>query len=161
MPFSRDPATPGRGLSRTFLRPNRAAANAPVGATRSRLAGAAPRRGEIGAVMIEFAFALMFIFLIFTAYIKISEIFLAHSRLRYAAFVASRTHAVHGSAQDAADRIDKDFTLKTSDSEVSMEKTVKLPKAVGTLFGEGESFKIGHAVKTFSEPSQSGDNKAK
>jgi hypothetical protein len=81
--------------------------------------------------------------------------------LRYAAFVASRTHAVGGSAQDAADRIDKDFTLKTSDSEVSLEKTVKLPKAVGTLFGTGESFTIGHKVKTFSEPSQSGDNKAK
>jgi len=111
--------------------------------------------------MIEFAFALMFIFLIFTAYVKITEIFLAHSRLRYAAFVASRVHAVHGSAQDAADRIDKDFTLKTSDSEVSLKKTVKLPKAVGTLFGTGESFEIGHAVKTFSEPSQSGDNKAK
>ncbi|MDQ7832285.1 MAG: pilus assembly protein [Desulfovibrionaceae bacterium] len=117
-------------------------------------------RGEAGAVMIEFAFALMFIFLIFTAYVKITEIFLAHSRLRYAAFVASRVHAVHGSARDAADRIDKDFTLTTSDSEVSLKKTVKLPKAVGTLFGTGESFEIGHAVKTFSEPSQSGDNKA-
>ncbi len=117
-------------------------------------------RGEAGAVMIEFAFALMFIFLIFTAYVKITEIFLAHSRLRYAAFVASRVHAVHGSARDAADRIDKDFTLKTSNSEVSLKKTVKLPKAVGTLFGTGESFEIGHAVKTFSEPSQSGDNKA-
>ncbi len=118
-------------------------------------------RGETGAVMIEFAFALMFIFLIFTAYVKITEIFLAHSRLRYAAYVASRVHAVHGSARDAADRIDKDFTLTTSNSEVSLKKTVKLPKAVGTLFGTGESFEIGHAVKTFSEPSQSGDNKAK
>jgi len=125
-----------------------------------RLIANRPGAGQLGAATIEFAFALMFIFLIFIAYVKISEIFLAHSRLRYAAFVASRTHAVHGSAQDAADRIDKDFTLTTSDSEVSLEKTVKLPKAVGTLFGTGESFKIGHAVKTFSEPSQSGDNKA-
>jgi hypothetical protein len=131
------------------------------GVARPRSAGAAFRRSELGAVMIEFAFALMFIFLLFTAFVKITEIFLAHSRLRYATFVASRTHAVHGSAQDAADRIDEDFTLKTSDSEVSLKKTVKLPKAVGTLFGTGESFEIGHAVKTFSEPSQSGDNKAK
>lgn len=131
------------------------------GRTRPGADRAAARGGELGAATIEFAFGLMFIFLIFIAYVKISEIFLAHSRLRYAAFVASRTHAVGGSAQDAADRIDKDFTLKTSDSEVSLEKTVKLPKAVGTLFGTGESFTIGHKVKTFSEPSQSGDNKAK
>lgn len=148
--------SPGRGP----FRYGRRGASAVLGRTRPGSVRDRARRSERGAAMVEFAFGLMFIFLIFTAYMKISEIFLAHSRLRYAAFVASRAHAVHGSAQDAADRIDKDFTLKTSDSEVSMEKTVKLPKAVGTLFGTGESFKIGHEVKTFSEPSQSGDNKA-
>jgi len=155
-----EPPDDSRRLHRKRFRPCRTAAVVRPGVKRPRSAGAALRRSETGAVMIEFAFALMFIFLIFTAYMKISEIFLAHSRLRYATFVASRTHAVHGSAQEAASRIDKDFTLKTSDSKVSMEKTVTLPKAVGTLFGAGESFEIGHEVKTFSEPSQSGDNKA-
>lgn len=125
--------------------------------------GPAPgtRRAETGAVMVEFAFALMFIFLIFIAYVKISEIFLAQSRLRYACFAASRTQAVHGSAQDAASKIDKDYTLTATSKKVRMEKTIELPKAVGTLFGTGESFKISHEVKIFSEPSQSGDNKAK
>jgi len=142
-------------LGEAMRRPNRRSRRRPPQGWRG-----APS-GEAGAVMVEFACALMFIFLIFTAYVKITEIFLAHSRLRYATFAASRVQAVHGSAQDAADAIDKDFTLKASDSEVGMEKTVKLPKAVGTLFGEGESFKINHKVKIFSEPSQSGDNKAK
>lgn len=118
-------------------------------------------RGQAGAVMIEFAFALLFIFLIFIAYVKISEIFLAQSRLRYAAFVASRAHAVGGSAQNAASKIDKDFTLKKDKDSVSLEKTVKLPKAVGTLFGTGESFTINHSVKTFVETTPSGDNTTK
>lgn len=117
-------------------------------------------RAQTGAVAVEFACALLFVFLIFTAYVKIEEIFLAHSRLRYATFVASRVEAVHGKTNKAASKIDKDFTLSTGSGKVTMKKTLTLPKAIGTLFGTGESFTIAHEVKTFSEPSQSGDNKA-
>lgn len=120
-----------------------------------------PRRDEAGAATIEFAFALMFILLFFIAYVKISEIFLAHSRLRYATFVASRVHAVGGSAEKAASEIDEDYKLKTTSDNVSMEKTLDLPKAIGTLFGTGESFTISHSVKTFKETTPSGDNAAK
>lgn len=102
----------------------------------------------------------MFILFFFIAYVKISEIFLAHSRLRYAAFVASRVHAVGGSADKAASKIDEDYTLKTESGKIGMEKTIDLPKAVGTLFGTGESFTISHSVKTFKETTPSGDNKA-
>lgn len=124
------------------------------------------RRGQSGAVMVEFAFGLMFLFLLFTAYIKISEIFLAHERLRYATSVAARAHAVGGSASRAASTIDKDYTLsikkKGKDTQtVSLSKTIDLPEAVGKLFGEKDGFDISHAVKTFMEPSPSGDNGGK
>jgi Flp pilus assembly protein TadG len=125
-----------------------------------------PRRSEAaaqsGAVMVEFAFGLMFLFLLFTAYIKISEIFLAHERLRYATSAAARAHAVGGSASRAASAIDKDHTLsiKTNGSAqtVSLSKKVDLPEAVGKLFGETDGFTISHKVKTYMEPSPSGDN---
>jgi len=110
---------------------------------------------------VEFAFALLFILLLFIAYVNISEIFLAHSRLRYATFTASRTHAVGGSARRAADAIDQDFRLKTTSDTVRLEKSLDLPKAVGTLFGTGDTFTIRHAVKTFVEPVPSGDNAAR
>lgn len=118
-------------------------------------------RDQAGAATIEFAFALMFVLFFFIAYVKISEIFLAHSRLRYATFVASRVQAVGGSADKAASKIDKDYKLKTGKDKVSLEKTLDLPKAVGTLFGTGESFTIGHSVKTFKETTPSGDNTTK
>jgi hypothetical protein len=116
---------------------------------------------QAGAATIEFAFALMFILFLFIAFVNISEIFLAHSRLRYAAFVASRVEAVGGSARKAASEIDKDLTLKITSNKVRAEKKIELPKAVGTLFGTGESFTISHAIKTFKEPKPSGDNAAK
>ena len=113
----------------------------------------------------EFAFALMFFFLVFDAYIEVSEIFLAHERLRYATNVASRAHAVGGSASQAASKIDRNYDLKTEKSGsaeiVSMSKKIDLPEAIGKLWGEKNGFTISHAVKTYMEPSQSGDNKAK
>ncbi len=118
-------------------------------------------RHEAGAATVEFAFALLCILFVFVAYVNMAEIFLAHSRLRYAAFAASRVHAVHGSAQKAASEIDKGFRLRATSDKVRMEKTLDLPKAVGTLFGTGESFTISHAVKTFVEPVPSGDNATK
>lgn len=135
-----------------------------------RMGPSPPRHGERGAVMVEFAFALMFIFLVFIAYIKISEIFLAHERLRYGAFVASRAHAVGGSASNAASKIDKGYELKTKgkageaqggEGSVSLSKKIDLPEAVGKLWGEKNGFTIDHKVKTYMEPKHTGDNKAK
>lgn len=120
--------------------------------------------------MVEFAFALMFIFLLFIAYIKLSEIFLAHERLRYATNVAARAHAVGGSAGNAASKIDKGYELKTEgkfgenkggEGNVSLSKKIDLPEAVGKLWGEKDGFTIFHKVKTYMEPKQDGDNKAK
>lgn len=123
------------------------------------------RGEERGAVTVEFAVALMFFFLIFTAYVQITEIFLAHERLRYADNVAARVHAVGGSASRAASQLDKDYTLKIEKSGkadvVKMSKKLELPEAIGRLWGEKNGFTISHSVKTYMEPSQSGDNKAK
>ena len=137
----------------------------------ARKAGARPPgEGERGAVMVEFAFALMFIFLVFIAYINLSEIFLAHERLRYATNVASRAHSVGGSASNAASKIDKGYELKTEgkageekggEGSVSMSKKIDLPEAVGKLWGEKDGFTIYHKVKTYMEPKHSGDNKVK
>jgi Flp pilus assembly protein TadG len=162
LPFRENAAFWGNGFSLRFRNGKGLAwRRPPRGDAVARPGRASPGRNQAGAVMIEFAFGLLFIFLIFIAYVKISEIFLAQSRLRYAAFVASRVHAVGGSAQNAASKIDKDFTLKKDKDSVSLEKTVKLPKAVGTLFGTGESFTINHSVKTFVETTPSGDNTTK
>jgi hypothetical protein len=123
-----------------------------------------PHHRECGAVMVEFAFALMFIFLVFIAYIQVSEIFLAHERLRYASSVASRAYAVGGSASGAASKIDQNYDLKTKKENgaqtVTLTKKIDLPEAVGKLFGEKDGFTIAHALKTYMEPSQFGDNKA-
>jgi len=120
--------------------------------------------GQRGAVTVEFAFALMFLFLIFTAYIKVSEVFLAYERLRYATFAAARAQCVGGSASRAAQQIDKGYTLKTSSSgnaeKVSMTKKIELPEAIGKLWGEKDGFTIGHEVKVYKEPTQKGDNTA-
>ena len=155
VPFRDAKGNPGRRAGSGSARPGTAGDAALRSQSRRQ-----SRRGEAGAATIEFAFALMFILFFFVAYMKISEIFLAHSRLRYATFVASRVHAVGGSADKAASKIDEDYTLKTTSDKVSMEKTIDLPKAVGTLFGTGESFTINHSVKTFKETTPSGDNKA-
>ena len=153
VPFRVARGIPGRRAGGGAARPGADAVLRSRGRRRSR-------RGEAGAATIEFAFALMFILFFFVAYMKISEIFLAHSRLRYAAFVASRVQAVGGSADTAASKIDEDYTLTTGSDKVSLEKTIDLPKAVGTLFGTGETFTISHSVKTFKETTPSGDNKA-
>lgn len=124
---------------------------------------AAPGRPQQGAVMVEFALGLVFILLIFVAYVQFADIFLATLRLTYAANAASRTHAVGGSASRAAGMIDKGYTLRVTGArthqEVILRKELDLPMDLEN-FGQSSTrpFTIEHRVLTYGEPRLSGDN---
>lgn len=120
-------------------------------------------RSQQGAVMVEFACGLVFIFMIFIAYVQFAEIFLAHERLTYAAFVASRAHAVGGSAARAAGAIDRDYTLRIqgagTNQEVILGKELALPMDLENFGQSGtRPFAIEHRVRTYGERKLSGDN---
>lgn len=123
-----------------------------------------PRGGpRQGAVMVEFACALVFILLFFVAYVQFADIFLANLRLTYAAFVSSRAYAVGGSAQQAAGKIDQDFTLRIQgprrNQEVILRKNLDLPMDLENYGQSGtRPFTIEHRVWTYGEPRLSGDN---
>lgn len=117
-----------------------------------------------GATTVEFAFAMVFLFFFFITYVQIVEIFLAHERVTYAAFKASRAHQVHGSAYRAAASVENNFSLETDSDSVTVSKTISLPidfynPFSGNTFNErGMRFTVGATVPTFVEPQSSGDN---
>ncbi len=53
-----------------------------------------PAWGVRGAVLVEFAFAMLFVFFFFVAFMEFAGIFLAHEQLSFAAFAASQKYAV-------------------------------------------------------------------
>jgi len=53
-----------------------------------------PDKGERGAVMVEFALAMLFVFFFFLSFMEFIGIFLAHEQLSFAAFAASQKFAV-------------------------------------------------------------------
>ncbi len=121
--------------------------------------------GESGATTVEFAFAMIWVFFFFTAYYQIVEIFIAHERVSYAAFLASRAHQVHGDASTAAGFVESGYELTTRNDSVTVSKDIRVPLDFENPFS-GNAFRVGGAwftvaetVPTFSEPGEgSGDN---
>lgn len=130
-----------------------------VVANRQRVAG------QQGATTVEFAFAMIFLSFFFIAYVEITEIFLAHERVTYAAFKASRAHQVHGNAYLAASAVDSNFTLDTGQDSVTVSKEIPVPIDFENPFTknaireQGTTFRVAAKVPTFVEPRiTSGDN---
>jgi len=134
-----------------------------------RCAGRAFPRGrgtaQAGATTVEFAFAMLFVFFMFIAYYQTVMIFLAHARLSYAAFQASRAYQVHGNAYRAAADKDKDFRLRLESEAVVLEKDLSVPidfykPFVGSSIRVGGAeFRVAQRVKTFIEDrNPGGDN---
>lgn len=53
-------------------------------------------KDERGAVVVEFGFALLFLFLFLVAFFQIAMIFMVHERVSYAAYIGARVNAVRG-----------------------------------------------------------------
>jgi hypothetical protein len=145
-------------------RPVRGAGALRAANSRAR-SGAPPDKGQAGAAAVEFAFALILVMLLFIAYYQTVMIFLAHARLSYAAFTASRAQQVHGNASLAASDKDKDYRLKLEQSAVVMEKDISVPIDFfnvftgGSIRTGGATFTVSQRVKTFIEDSNpGGDN---
>jgi Flp pilus assembly protein TadG len=129
-------------------------------------AGRFTRSPQKGAVMVEFAFGLMFIMCLFVVFTQIEALLLTHQRLRYAAASAARAYAVGGSPEQAASKLDSDYTLKKQKSgtagAVTLTKRIELPGTVGDILGTGPNFTIAQSVKAYVEStSYTGDNKPK
>jgi hypothetical protein len=116
------------------------------------------KNGERGAAAVEFAFAMIILFFFFISFYQIVEIFLAHERLSYAAFVASRAHQVHGNAYRAALSVDSDFSIRTDNDSVTLTKSIPVPInfhnpfSGGAIRERGATFTISKKVPTFVEP---------
>lgn len=112
-----------------------------------------------GAVVVEFMFALLFLFLFFIAFAQMIQIYVAHERLSYAAFAASRAYSVHGNYMNAANAIESGAVIKTDASSITLEKDIDVPINFEALFREGGTkFRISKTIKTFREPVLGGDN---
>lgn len=122
-------------------------------------------KSQAGAATVEFAMAMLFVLFMFIAYYQTVMVFLAHARLSYAAFVASRAYQVHGNARSAAADKDKDFRLRLEGSAVIMEKDISVPIDFFNVFvgrsirTGGATFTVSQRVKTFIEDrNPGGDN---
>ncbi len=118
-----------------------------------------------GAAAVEFAFAMLFLCFFFIAFTQIVQVFLAHERLGYAAFLAGRAYQVHGSPSRAASAVEKNYSLKTESTAVLLEKRIPVPIDFNNPFTRnairetGTTMRIAKRVPVFLEPGNlTGDN---
>ncbi len=145
-------------------------------------------RSDGGAVAVEFAFTMLFLFLLVCIFMQIAGLFIAHERLSLAAFAASRTFSTekYGGALGAAYSIESGIDLRIGsytrggqyrsngvrtpapyygESEFLRSKMITLTKRVDTpidlrniLSRENASFTISKTVVTLEETDPGGDN---
>jgi hypothetical protein len=128
--------------------------------------------GDMGAVVVEFAITLVFLFFFFIAFIQILSIFMAHERLSFACFVASRVYSVQGRTQaiNTANTIETGLSIKIKEDggyeskviksrTITLEKKIDVPIDFRNIFSKtGTKFAISKGVKTFREVDPGGDN---
>jgi hypothetical protein len=95
--------------------------------------------GQDGAAAVEFALALLALLLFFAIYMQYIQIFLAHERLVFTGFTASRTHAVRGEipARRAAEAIDADTRLAFAARIIHLRREILIPDAFSDIFSAG------------------------
>ena len=129
-------------------------------------------RGEMGAALVEFAITLALLFLFFIAFVQILSIFMAHERLSFACFVASRVYSVQGRANaiNTANTIENGIGIKIKQGGgytskviksriITVDKKIDVPIDFRNIFSKaGTTFAISKGVKTFREVDPGGDN---
>jgi len=115
-----------------------------------------------GAVTVEFAITLLFLFLFFIAFVQIFEIFIAHERLSFASFVVSRTYSVNAGDRKPAERVKRAMEPRAVirwERPVTLDKEIDLPIDFENIFAKGGAkFTVSNFVKAFIENEKSGDN---
>ncbi len=111
-----------------------------------------------GAVVVEFAFSLIFLFFFLICFFQIAMIFLAHERITYAAYTGARANSVGGNVGRAV-RMVKGKKYFLSGSSVTVEETLKVPIDFRNIFLKTEAtFDIKSKFTIPREPRDSGDN---
>jgi len=125
---------------------------------------------EKGSSVIEFAFALTFLFFFFIMFIQFFEIFISHERLSFASFVTSRVSACNNATQarSVGKRIDSDsiITITFKDkvntiqsTRIKLKKNINLQVDLNNIYStHGGRFKVDKLIETFKEHEMEGDN---
>lgn len=111
-------------------------------------------KNEKGAAAVEFAFALLALFFFFAIYMQFVQIFLAHEKLVFSGFTASRTHAVRGEipARRAAEAIDADARLVFDAKTIHLRRDIPIPEKLSDIFSHGRgTFAVTHRSPFFDE----------
>ncbi len=112
-----------------------------------------------GAVAVEFAFTLLFLFLFVTAYVSLTGIFLGHQRLGFASYAAARVCATHGkrAGELTARAIESRFTPYIENIDgvctVRLDKTINIPFNFYNIFRPGSTFDLHRSTRFQSERS--------
>ncbi len=119
-----------------------------------------------GAVAVELAFTLLFLFLFVMFYIALTCIFIGHQRLSFTSFAAARVCAVRnvGGGLATARAIESDFrphirNINDHVCEVKLDKTIDIPFDFAKVFHRGLSpYDISSTTTLQLEGSKGGDN---
>lgn len=119
-------------------------------------------KSDRGAVVVEFAITLLFLFFFFIAFIQIIEIFIGHERLSFTSFVVSRTYSVSAGDRKLAESV-KNSMESTAvirwELPVTLDKEIDVPINFENIFIKGGAkFTVSNFVKTFVESEKLGDN---
>jgi len=119
-------------------------------------------KNDRGAVMVEFAITLLFLFFFFIAFVQIVEIIIAHERLSYSSFVVSRTYSVNAGDRKPAERVKSAMEPRAIirwERPVTLDKEIDVPIDFENIFSKGGAkFTVSNFVKAFIEHEKSGDN---
>lgn len=114
-----------------------------------------------GAAAVEFAFALMALFVFFGIFMQFVMVFIAGERLSFAGFSAARTFAVQGHppAIHAVGQIDPDAAVEFGSGEIVVTRDIPVPAGIDRFLTRGEGrFAIRHSSPAFPEPRYNDDN---
>lgn len=117
-------------------------------------------RQDKGAATVEFAFALIGLFVFFGIFMQFVVFFIEKERLSFAGFAAARTYAVKskGEAIQVAIKIDPEAAVELN-GELVLTRNIPLPPVIADFLTEGEEkFTIRHVSPVFKEPSYKDDN---
>jgi len=113
---------------------------------------------EEGAMVVEFAISLLFLFFFLSAFFTMVMIFLGHERLHYASYVGARANAVGGRVVPAVNAV-HGKRVQVSGAVVYVSERLLLPFDFANIYHRGDTL---YVVKAKSEvplePGDSGDN---
>lgn len=120
-------------------------------------------RQQTGAATVEFAFAMLALFVFFAIYMQFVQIFIASERLVFAGFAAARTCAVKGeeSAIRTSSAIDSEAAIAFKPGGLEMTRYVPIPAGLDRFLTRGQGrFTVIHRSPVFIEPAPKDDNPA-